>query len=58
MEIRKEMEATADESFDLGYIRGHDELFREIFSNSMTRAIRVGDIDRVFQLTRDYWLGV
>ncbi|USH44464.1 hypothetical protein SEA_CASSITA_8 [Microbacterium phage Cassita] len=57
MDRPKENEATPDEAFDLGYIRGHDELFREIFSNSMTRAIRVGDIDRVFQLTRDYWLG-
>lgn len=53
----EEVEATPDEAFDLGYIRGHDELFGEIFSTSMTRAIRAGDIDRVFQLTRDYWLG-
>lgn len=57
METHKEVEATPDEAFDLGYIQGHDELFREIFSDPMTRAIRAGDIDRVFQLTRDYWLG-
>lgn len=60
MDELEEVEATADEAFDLGYISGFDAAFRKLLGiqDPLMEAIREGDLDRIARLTEDFWVGM